>query len=74
VRRGYQDHADHNAALNLASRWGDQELAACQMKDQIKALLLKRHEECKQLFGLAVVQPAVQLGLWDDPPASTDVA
>ncbi len=74
VRCGYQDHADHNAALNLASRWGDQELAACQMKDQIKALLLKRHEECKQLFGLAVVQPAVQLGLWDDPPASTDVA
>jgi hypothetical protein len=37
-------------------------------------LLLKRHAECKQLFGLAVVQPAVQLGLWDDPPASTDVA
>jgi hypothetical protein len=70
----YQDHADHNAALNLASRWGDQELAACQNKGQIKALLLKRHEECKQLFGLAVVQPAVQLGLWDDPPTSTDVA
>jgi len=71
---GYQDHADHNASLNVASRWGDQELAACQTKGQIKALLLKRHEECKPLFGLVVVQPAVQLGWWNDPPTSTDVA
>ena len=70
----HRDHADHNASLNVASRWGDQELAACQKKDQIKAVLLRRHEACKQLFGLAVVQPAVQLGLWDDSPASTDVA
>jgi transposase len=30
VHCGYQDHADHNASLNVASRWGDQELAACQ--------------------------------------------
>ena len=71
---GYQDHADHNASLNLASRWGDQELAACRNKGQIKALLLRRHEACKQKYGLAIVQPAVQLGLWDDTPTSTDVA
>ena len=60
---GYRDHADRNAALNLASRCGDEELAVCKRKEQIKALLLLRHEQWKQHFGLAVVQPPVQLGL-----------
>jgi transposase len=58
---GYRSHADHNAALNLSSRFRDQELATCKSK----ALLLKRHEAWKNTNGLAVVQPAVQLGLWD---------
>jgi hypothetical protein len=71
---GQRDHADHNAALNLAQRFGDQELAACKNKGEVKALLLRRHDGWKQKNGLAVVQPAVQLGLWDYPGASTDVA
>ncbi len=62
---GHRDHADHNAALNLAQRFGDQELAACKNKGEVKAVLLRRHDEWKQKHGLAVVQPAVQLGLWD---------
>ena len=60
---GHRDHADRNAALNLASRCGDEELAVCKRKEQIKALLLLRHEQWQQHFGLAVVQPPVQLGL-----------
>lgn len=64
VRCGYRDHADHNASLNLASRFGDTNLAACKHKEEIKALLLWRHEDWKQKNRLAVVQPPVQLGLW----------
>jgi len=45
---GYQAHADHKAALVLASRWGDQALAACKTKEAVKALLLGRHESWKQ--------------------------
>jgi hypothetical protein len=71
---GHRDHADRNAALNLAQRFGDQELATCKNRGEVKALLLRRHGEWKQKNGLAVVQPAVQLGLWDYPRASTDVA
>ncbi len=71
---GHRDHADHNAALNLAQRFGDQELAACKNKGEVKAVLLRRHDAWKQKHGLAVVQPAVQLGLWDHSGASTDVA
>ena len=52
---GYRDHADHNASDNLARRFGDQELAACRNKGQIKALLRKRHEQWKQQHGLPVV-------------------
>jgi len=45
---GYEDHADHKAAVTLAGRWGDRELAACRGKKEIKALLMTRHEEWKK--------------------------
>jgi len=62
---GYTAHADMNASQNIASRWGDVELRACQNRQEVKALLLRRHEQWKQHLGLVVVQPAVQLSLWD---------
>ena len=71
---GYTEQADRKAAHTLADRWGDRELAACRDKKAVKALLLKRHEHWKQKNGLVVVQPAVQLGLGDLSPTSTDVA
>jgi len=64
---GYRDHADHNSSLNLAERLSDSELAACKPKAEVKALLLKRHEVWKKQNRLPVVQPPVQLGLWDPP-------
>ena len=69
----HRDHADHNAALNLASRFGDTELAACKNKGEVKALLLRRHHEWKQKNRLTVVEPPVQLGLWASSETSTDV-
>jgi transposase len=71
---GYTEQADRKAAHTLADRWGDTELEACHDKKAVKALLLKRHENWKQENGLVVVQPAVQLGLWDLSQTSTDVA
>jgi hypothetical protein len=70
---GYRDHADHNASVNLASRFRDAELSACQKKEQIKALLLRRHEVWKQIHRLTVVEPPVQLGLRARSETSTDV-
>jgi hypothetical protein len=66
-------HADLNASQNIAARLHDEELQACQSRADIKALLLRRHEQWKQEFRLVVVQPPVQLGLWASSPASTDV-
>jgi hypothetical protein len=45
---GYEDQADHKAAVTLASRWGDRELAACRDKKEVKALLLARHDVWKR--------------------------
>src|SRR6266849_4482244 len=64
---GHEDHADHNASVNLAGRWEDRELAACQNKAEVKALLLKRHEAWKMKDRVFVVGPAVQLSIWDQP-------
>jgi transposase len=59
---GHTNHADVNAAENLASRLGDEELANCADRKAIKALLQRRHEEWKQQQQrLAVVQPPAQL-------------
>jgi transposase len=69
----YQAHADHNASENLASRFGDAELAACKNKGEVKDLLIKRHEDWKQKNRLAVVEPPVQLGLCASSETSTHV-
>jgi len=59
---GHTNHADVNAAENLASRLGDQELAVCADRKAMKALLARRHQEwVQQQHRLAVVQPPAQL-------------
>jgi hypothetical protein len=62
---GHTAHADRNAAENIASRLGDLELRACQNRQEVKALLLRRHEHWKQKCRIAVVDPPIQLGLWN---------
>jgi transposase len=58
---GHTNHADVNAAENLASRLNDQELAACVDRKAIKALLDRRHQDWQNIQRLAVVQPAAEL-------------
>jgi hypothetical protein len=58
---GHTAHADVNAAMNLASRLNDQELAACADRKAIKALLERRHQDWESIQRLAVVQPAAEL-------------
>ncbi|MDQ2903399.1 MAG: transposase [Ktedonobacteraceae bacterium] len=70
---GHTAHADINASQNIASRLGDQELRTCQNRQEVKALLLRRHGQWKQHFRLTVVEPPVQLGLWASSQTSTDV-
>ncbi len=70
---GHTAHADKNASQNIAARLGDQELRACQNRQAVKALLIRRHEQWKQKFRLLVVEPPVQLSLWTNSQASTDV-
>ena len=46
-----QMHADLNAALNVQHRWDDTLLRACKDRKEIKALLMRRHEEWKKQNG-----------------------
>jgi IS605 OrfB family transposase len=47
----HRTHADENACANLLSRVEDEALAVCKTLDQIKALLLSRHECWKAQHG-----------------------
>ena len=57
----FTGHADVNAALNLASRLGDQELAECQSRADIKTLLERRHQAWLVLQRAPVVCPPAEL-------------
>jgi hypothetical protein len=70
---GYRTHADLNASKNIATRLHDEELRVCRNRQEVKALLMRRHERWKQHFSLLVVQAPVQLGLWACSETSTDV-
>jgi hypothetical protein len=70
---GHTAHADQNAAANTASRFGDLELRACRSRQDIKMLLMRRHEQWQQKCRRLVVTPPVQLGLWASSQAPADV-
>ena len=57
---GWQMHADHNAALNVAARLGDREIQATKTRQELKALLDARHQRWRR-NRLVVVQPPAQL-------------
>jgi transposase len=40
---GWQMHADHNAAVNIAARFSDREIQSCTTRQELKALLDARH-------------------------------
>jgi len=44
---GFHAHADLNAATNIARRVGDTALQACKGRQEVKALLMQRHEAWK---------------------------
>jgi hypothetical protein len=48
---GYEVHADLNAATNIQCRLGDMELRACKERQEVKALLVRRHQAWKQANG-----------------------
>jgi hypothetical protein len=48
---GWQMHADHNAAVNIAARYGDREIQATKTRQELKALLDARHQRWREETG-----------------------
>ncbi len=48
---GWQMHADHNAAVNIAARLGDGEIQATKTRQELKALLDARHQRWRMETG-----------------------
>jgi len=48
---GWQMHADHDAAVNIAARLGDRELQATRTRQELKALLDARHQRWRAQTG-----------------------
>jgi len=48
---GWQMHADHDAAVNIAARRGDRELQATRTRQELKALLDARHQRWRAETG-----------------------
>jgi hypothetical protein len=73
---GDEDPADHKAAVTLAGRWGERELAACRDKKEIKALLRLRHEKWKKENEQRIqgAGPPVQLSFWGLPETLLDLS
>ncbi len=48
---GWQAHADHNAAINIAQRFGDQDIRVCRSRGELHALLDARHQQWRVEIG-----------------------
>jgi len=48
---GWQAHADHNAAINIAARFGDREIQATKTRQNLKALLDVCHQRWREETG-----------------------
>ncbi len=48
---GWQMHADHSAAVNIAARCGDREIQSCRTRQELKALLDARHQRWRHETG-----------------------
>jgi hypothetical protein len=48
---GWQAHADHNAAVNIARRLGDREIQATRSRPELHALLAARHQRWRAETG-----------------------
>jgi transposase len=48
---GWQMHADHSAAVNIAARLGDREIQATRTRQELKALLEVRHQRWRAETG-----------------------